>query len=62
MSRQAAPNAPVQSAKLSAADVARGLESDEIDLAIGYLPDLSKWNFFQQTLFMDGYVSLVRVD
>jgi DNA-binding transcriptional LysR family regulator len=60
--RQAAPNAPVQSVNLSAAEVARGLESGEIDLAVGYLPDLSKRNFFQQTLFMDGYVGLVRAD
>jgi DNA-binding transcriptional LysR family regulator len=58
--RRAAPNAPIRSVSLSAADVDRGLESGEIDLAIGYLPDLSKRNFFQQTLFMDGYVSLVR--
>jgi DNA-binding transcriptional LysR family regulator len=60
--RQAAPNAPIRSVNLCAADVDRGLESGEIDLAIGYLPDLSKRNFFQQTLFMDGYVSLVRAD
>jgi DNA-binding transcriptional LysR family regulator len=58
--RRAAPNAPIRSVNLCAADVARGLESGEVDLAIGYLPDLSKRNFFQQTLFMDGYVSLVR--
>ena len=58
--RRAAPNAPIRSVNLCAADVGRGLESGEIDLAIGYLPDLGKRNFFQQTLFMDGYVSLVR--
>jgi DNA-binding transcriptional LysR family regulator len=59
--RREAPNAPVRSVSLCAADVARGLESGEIDLAIGYLPDLSKRNFFQQTLFKDDYVSLVRL-
>lgn len=58
--RQAAPNALVRSVNLPVAEVARGLESGEIDLAIGYLPDLCKRNFFQQTLFTDGYVSLVR--
>jgi DNA-binding transcriptional LysR family regulator len=60
MLRQAAPYAPVRSVNLRVADVARGLESGEIDLAVGYLPDLCKRNFFQQTLFTDGYVSLVR--
>jgi DNA-binding transcriptional LysR family regulator len=58
--RPAAPNAPIRSVNLCAEDVESGLESGEIDLAIGYLPDLGKRNFFQQTLFMDGYVCLVR--
>src|SRR6201992_2947566 len=47
--RRAAPNAQIRSVNLSATDVGRGLESGEIDLAIGYIPDLSKRNFFQQT-------------
>lgn len=60
--RQAAPLALIRSVNLPIAEVAHGLESGEIDLAVGYLPDLCKRNFFQQTLFMDGYVGLVRAD
>lgn len=60
--RAAAPNAVVRSVSLSVGEVATGLESGQIDLAIGYLPDLCKRNFFQQTLFVDGYVTLVRSD
>jgi DNA-binding transcriptional LysR family regulator len=60
--RHAAPNAPVRSVSMPVAAVAQGLESGSIDLAVGYLPDLGKRNLFHQTLFTDGYVSLVRED
>lgn len=60
--RPAAPNAPTRSVSLPAVEVAVGLESGQIDLAIGYLPDLSRKNFCRQTLFTDTYVSLVRPD
>lgn len=60
--RQAAPNAPILSVSMAVAEVAQGLESGSIDVAVGYLPDLCKRNLFHQTLFTDGYVSLVRAD
>lgn len=60
--RQLAPHAPVRSISLSATEVAAGLESGSIDLAIGYFPDLKKHNFFQQVLFADTFASLIRSD
>lgn len=60
--RRSAPNALVRSVSLPAADVAAGLESGSIDLAVGYFPDLRKSNFFQQALFTDTFASLVRLD
>jgi DNA-binding transcriptional LysR family regulator len=59
--RKRMPNAGVRSVSLPAADVARGLESGAIDLAIGYFPDLKKRNFFQQALFTGTFCSLVSV-
>jgi DNA-binding transcriptional LysR family regulator len=56
------PNAAVRSVSLPAGEVARGLESGAIDLAIGYFPDLQKRNFYQQALYTDTFASLVRAD
>lgn len=60
--RRLAPHAAVQSVSLPATAVAEALEAGSIDLAIGYFPDLKKSNFFRQTLFVDTFASLVRVD
>jgi DNA-binding transcriptional LysR family regulator len=60
--RRLAPRASLRSVSLPANDVASGLEAGEIDLAIGYFPDLKKSNFFQQVLFTDGFSSLLRSD
>lgn len=60
--RRRAPAVAVRSVSLPAADVATGLETGEIDLALGYFPDLKKHNFFQQSLFADGFKSLLRAD
>ncbi|MFL6617702.1 MAG: LysR substrate-binding domain-containing protein, partial [Povalibacter sp.] len=60
--RRLAPHALVRSVSLPAADVAEGLESGSIDLAVGYFPDLKQSNFFQQALFTDTFASLMRLD
>jgi DNA-binding transcriptional LysR family regulator len=60
--RMRAPAVAVRSVSLPAAEVANGLESGAIDLALGYFPDLKKHNFFQQSLFADGFKSLLRAD
>ena len=57
--RRLAPRATVRSISVPATDVAAGLESGAIDLAIGYFPDLKKHNFFQQVMFSDTFASLV---
>jgi DNA-binding transcriptional LysR family regulator len=57
-----APHALVRSVSLPPAQVAEGLESGAIDLAVGYFPDLKKHNFFQQVLFTDTFASLIRSD
>jgi DNA-binding transcriptional LysR family regulator len=60
--RRQAPNASVRSVTLPVAEVERGLESGDIDLAIGYFPDLRKQNYFQQRLFTDTFACLLRAD
>ena len=60
--RQAAPATSLRSVSLPAEDVARGLEAGTIDLALGYFPDLTRHNFFQQTLFSDSFTCLIRAD
>lgn len=60
--RRLAPRASVRSVSLPAEDIAAGLESGAIDLALGYFPDLKRHNFFQQTLFTDSFVCLLRKD
>lgn len=60
--RRMAPQASVRSVSLPAEDIAAGLEAGTIDLALGYFPDLKRHNFFQQTLFTDSFVCLLRKD
>ena len=60
--RRLAPKASINSVSLPAPQIADGLESGAVDLAMGYFPDLKKNNFFQQVLFTDGFVGLLRAD
>lgn len=60
--KRAAPQAIVHSVSPPARQVSEGLETGDIDLAIGYFPDLQRSNFFQQSLFADGFATLVRRD
>jgi DNA-binding transcriptional LysR family regulator len=60
--RELMPNAPMCSVSLPAAQIQEELEAGGIDLAIGYFPDLQKKSFFQQTIFTDGFASLLRRD
>ncbi|WP_133646956.1 LysR family transcriptional regulator [Paraburkholderia flava] len=59
---QRAPNANLRSVSLPHAHVERGLESGDIDLAVGYFPDLGGNNFFQQRLFTHRFICLMRSD
>jgi len=58
--RERMPNAMVQSITLPASEVGPHLESGEVDLAVGYFPDLKKHNFYQQALYADTFASLIR--
>ena len=55
-----APHANLRSVSLPPAHVERGLESGDVDLAIGYFPDLSGNNFFQQRLFSHRFICMMR--
>jgi DNA-binding transcriptional LysR family regulator len=57
-----APNANLRSVSARHDQVERGLESGEIDLAIGYFPDLTSSNFFQQRLFSHRFICMMRRD
>lgn len=60
--RQLMPNAMVRSVTLPPTEIAIQLESGDVDLAIGYFPDLKKHNFYQQALYSDTFASLIRSD
>jgi DNA-binding transcriptional LysR family regulator len=60
--RQEAPHASVNSHTMPPDQIASALESGEIDLAIGYFPDLKRSNFFQQRLFSHGFICLISAD
>lgn len=55
-----APGATVVSVTLPPDEIAAGLEAGEIDLALGYFPDLKARNFFQQRLFTHNFISLIN--
>ena len=58
--RRHAPGVTVRSVTLPPAQIAAGLEEGDIDLAIGYFPDLKARNFFQQRLFAHTFICLVN--
>ncbi len=60
--RQQAPQAALRSVSPPPAQIEHGLESGEIDLAIGYFPDLKSSAFYQQRLLTHRFVCLLRAD
>jgi DNA-binding transcriptional LysR family regulator len=58
--RAQAPNAAIRSVSMPPLQIAAGLESGEIDLAIGHFPDLTRSAFFQQRLFTHAFACLLR--
>jgi DNA-binding transcriptional LysR family regulator len=60
--RHVAPGATLRTFTLPPTALAQALEAGDIDLAVGYFPDLKGSNFFQQKLFSHGFVCLVRAD
>lgn len=57
-----APLASVRSVSRLPAELQAGLERGDIDLAVGYFPDLRRSNFMQQRLFNHHFVCLLRAD
>lgn len=57
-----APHATVRSVSPPPAQLEHGLESGEVDLAVGYFPDLKSSAFFQQRLLTHRFVCLLRAD
>jgi DNA-binding transcriptional LysR family regulator len=60
--RKLAPRATVRSVAASAAQIERGLETGEVDLAVGYFPDLREKSFLEKHLFFHHFVCLLRAD
>lgn len=58
--RAAAQHCAIRSVSMPPQQIARGLENGEIDLAVGYFPDLVQNNFFQQRLFTHRFACLMR--
>ena len=60
--REQAPHAVVRSVSLPPARLEQAMESGEVDLAVGYFPDLKSSAFFQQRLFTHRFACLLRAD
>ena len=58
--RAQAPRAGIRSVSMPPHQIAEGLEKGEIDLTIGYFPDLTRQSFFQQRLFTHHFACLMR--
>jgi DNA-binding transcriptional LysR family regulator len=57
-----APRTSVRSVNLPPRALANALEDGEVDLAVGYFPDVKGNSYFQQRLFSHSFVCLVRAD
>jgi DNA-binding transcriptional LysR family regulator len=57
-----APKVDVQTVSINPKELMASLQRSEVDLAIGYFPDLQGNDVFQQRLFRHGFVCLVRSD
>jgi DNA-binding transcriptional LysR family regulator len=58
----AAPESQVRSVSLRPDRLSHALEEGEVDLAIGFFPDLRGSDFFQQRLMTHHFVCLLRAD
>ena len=58
--RARAPQCMIRSVSMPPGQLVHGFEKGEIDLAVGYFPDLTKHNFLQQRLFTHHFACLMR--
>jgi DNA-binding transcriptional LysR family regulator len=59
---EASPETPVRSVSLRPVPLVQALEDGDVDIAVGYFPDLKRNDFFQQRLFTHHFVCLLRHD
>lgn len=57
-----APQASIRTVSLSHTEVGRALAAGEVDLAVGYYPDVTQANYFQQKLYDDSFVCVMRTN
>ena len=57
---QSSPETPVCSVSMRPQQLAKAMEDGDVDLAIGYFPDLKGGGFFQKRLFTHHFVCLLR--
>lgn len=57
---QAAPRIALRSVVVAPRHLEEAMETGEIDLAVGYFPDLARSTTMQQTLFTHGFACLAR--
>ncbi|MBK4737393.1 LysR family transcriptional regulator [Noviherbaspirillum pedocola] len=55
-----APEVNIRTVIMDHASLERAMANGEVDLAIGYFPDLKKAGFFQQRLFPHTFIGVVR--
>jgi len=58
--RARAPQCTIRSVSMPPGQLVHGFEKGDIDLAVGYFPDLTKHNFLQQRLFTHHFACLMR--
>jgi len=58
----ASPDTPVRSISMRPAHLVQAMEDGDVDLAVGYFPDLKRSDFYQQRLFMHHFLCLLRAD
>src|SRR5262245_41096437 len=58
--RVRAPQCAIRSVSMPPTQLVSGFEKGDIDLALGYFPDLTKHDFLQQRLFTHHFACLMR--
>ncbi|RJF95122.1 LysR family transcriptional regulator [Noviherbaspirillum saxi] len=60
--RMSGPGITFKSVSMTPARLEEAMTAGEVDLAVGYFPDITKANFYQQHLFTHTFACLVRRD
>jgi DNA-binding transcriptional LysR family regulator len=59
---KASPETPVRSVSMPPQQLAEAMQDGDVDLAVGYIPDLKGGDFFQKRLFTHHFLCLLRSD